>query len=167
MIPDPAIWMRLSAVSKPKRSGPTPEGAFQKAAIAYLKACRIGEVIRVNVGQAWMGGRPDGSYRGRPVRFGERGHSDLVVRPADSLRQVFIECKRPGWKLPQPPRPGASLAVAKKWQSHLDQVHFLEARRAQGHVAIFASSLQEIHDALQAAGFKGIPDPSTYRQGRR
>lgn len=169
MIPPDDPWARITAGAdlKPRRKGPTPEGAFQKAAVAYLKACRIGEVVRVNTGQAWMGGRPDGSYRGRPVRFGEKGHSDLVVRPADHWRQVFVETKRPGWKAPNPPKPGAAASTVKKYQAHVDQVRFLEARRAQGHVALFAQSLQEIHDALVAAGYERIPDPSTYRQGRR
>jgi len=169
MIPDAGIWARITAGSdlKPRRKGPTPEGAFQKAAVAYLRACRIGEVKRVNVGQAWMGARPDGSYRGRPVKFGEKGHSDLVVEPESSTRYVYVETKRPGWKPPQPPRPGAAASTVKRYQNHLDQVAFLERKRAQGHVATFAQSLQDIHDALKAAGYSHLPDPTTYRQGRR
>jgi hypothetical protein len=114
-----------------------------------------------------MGGRPDGSYRGRPVRFGEVGHSDLVVEPETSTRYVYIETKRPGWHPQQPPKPGAALSTLKKYKSHQDQVHFLERKRAQGHIAIFAQSLQDIHEALTAAGYTNLPDPSTYRQGRR
>ncbi len=148
----------MGSSSPAKRKGPTPEGAFQKLAVAYLKSCRIGEVVRVNTGQAWMGARPDGSYRGRPVRFGERGHSDLVVRQPSSPVSIYIECKAPGWAPPPAPRPGAAASTLKKYAAHLDQVRFLEARRAQGHVALFAQSLQEIHDALQAAGFT-VPAP--------
>lgn len=164
MIPDAAIWERLTGSgTKPVRKGPTPEAAFQKLAVAYLKTCRIGEVVRVNTGQAWMGARPDGSYRGRPVRFGERGHSDLVVRQASSPVSIYIECKAPGWKAPQAPKDGAAASTLKKYAAHVDQVRFLEARRAQGHVALFAQSLQDIHDALQAAGFT-VPAPPAPRR---
>lgn len=164
MIPPSDLWDRLASSATPKRRGPTPESDFQKIATAYLKLWEIGEVIRVNTGQAWMGASQDGHYRGRPVRFGEVGHSDLVVRQASSPIQVFIETKRPGWKVPSPPKAGASASTLKKFHGHLAQERFLEARRAQGHVALFAQSLEDIRAALSANGFRETARAEKYRR---
>ena len=135
------------------RRGPTPEWAVQKAIVQFLCASRLGTVKRVNVGVAWMGGSNHAwGPKGRPVRFGEKGHSDLVLEFEGSTRCAFIETKRPGWKPPQRPKDTAAASTWRKYRDHLDQVAFLERQRERGHLAFFATSPEDVERELRAAG---------------
>jgi hypothetical protein len=130
--------------------GSNPETAIQRKISDYLKSCRIGLVRRVNTGQVWVGGsqHPWGP-KGRPVRFGEPGHSDLVVEldashavPAQFRgRNAYCEVKVPG------NRPTAL------------QVAFLARQAARGCPAFWATSVEEVYQALLALGFQDLPEP--------
>ena len=130
--------------------GSNPETGIQRAIVDYLKACRIGLVRRVNTGQVWVGGsqHPWGS-KGRPVRFGEPGHSDLIVELDASAaipeayrgRNLYLEVKVPG------NRPTAL------------QEAFLSRQRARGCPAFWARSVCEVHAELCRLGFQGLPVP--------
>jgi hypothetical protein len=130
-----------------KRKGPTPESKLQKALIEYLKLLPwVSKVNRHNVGQAWMGG--DGkNFRGRPVYFSERGHSDLSVEIKGDPRVIWIETKAPG------ARPSGA-----KQRAHWDeQEAFLARKRASGHPGFFCSAGEILRTELQRAG---LPAPS-------
>jgi penicillin-binding protein-related factor A (putative recombinase) len=55
-------------------------------------------------------------------------------------RMFAIEMKRPGWT---PPKQGT-----KAWIHHKQQSDFLEAIRANGGIAFFAQSVDEVVDGL-------------------
>lgn len=140
--------MTSAATPKPKRRGPTPEALVQRAIVQFLRACRLGTVRRVNVGVAWMGGSNHAwGPKGRPVRFGELGHSDLVLELDGTTRCVFIECKAPGGRPTQL------------------QLEFLERQRQRGHLAFVARSVQDVERELRAAGFE-LPVSSQLRRVR-
>lgn len=128
-----------------KRKGPTPENKLQKALIEYLKLLPwVAKVNRHNVGQAWMGGNPQQGYRGRPVYFSERGHSDLSVEIKGDPRIVWIETKAPG------ARPSGA-----KQRVHWDeQEAFLARKRASGHLGFFCSAGEILRTELQRAGLQ-------------
>ena len=128
---------------KTKRKGPTPEQVVQKAILKYLSLCRIGKVTRNNVGMVWTGGRPGA---GRPVRFGTVGQADLTVEIPDSPMCIHIEVKAPG---------GKTTPAQDAW---------LAAQRKRGHICLVASSVDQVADALAAAGFD-VPRP-VGRKGR-
>jgi hypothetical protein len=116
----------------------TPEGIVLKSILAYLKLCRLGTVRRVNVGQARMGNAPIHPWAKdtrRVVRFGEPGHSDLVLELNRDTRNVYIEVKS---------ATGKPTAL---------QLQFLARQRERGHIAFVARSIQDVHDALLDAGF--------------
>lgn len=125
-----------------KRS--TPESQVLKAVTDYLKICRIGTVRRVNTGMIWQGGsdHPWGP-KGRPVRFGEPGHSDLIVELLDG-RTAYIEVKS---------------AKGKPTKLQLD---FLERQRSRGCPAFIVRSVSDCHRELTTAGFI-VPDPNPRR----
>jgi len=127
----------MCAVPK-KRKGPTPEAKLQKVLIEYLHLLPwVAKVNRHNVGMAWMGGNDKG-YRGRPVYFAERGHSDLSVEVKGSPLVVWIETKAPG---------------ARTKAAHLaEQEAFLARKRASGHLAFFCCAGEILRTELTRAG---------------
>jgi len=128
----------LCAVPK-KRKTPTPESKIQKALIEYLEQLPwVARVTRHNVGMAWMGANPKTGYRGRPVVFCERGHSDLSVEIRGDTRVVWIETKAPG---------------ARTKAAHLaEQEAFLARKRASGHLAFFCCAGEILRTELTRAG---------------
>ena len=131
-----------------KRKKPTAENQLQKALIEYLKILPwVLRVNRHNVGQAWMGGNLQQGYRGRPVYFSERGHSDLSVEIKGDPRIIWIETKAPG------ARPSSAKQKAH-WD---DQEAFLARKRASGHIGFFCSSGEILRTEIQQAG---LPAPS-------
>jgi len=135
------IGVVLDRPKKPK--APTPEAKIQKALVEYLKCLPwVVRVTRHNVGQAWMGANPKTGFRGRPVYFAERGHSDLSVEIAGDPRIVWIETKAPG------ARPSG-----KKQQEHwAEQEAFLARKRASGHPAFMCSAGEILRTELLRAG---------------
>lgn len=128
---------------KTKRKGPTPEAKMQKALIEYLKLLPwVAKINRHNVGQAWMGANPKTGYRGRPVRFCERGHSDLSIEVTGSPIVVWIETKAPG------ARPSGK-AQQDHWH---EQEAFLIRKRSSGHLAFFCSAGEILRGELTRAG---------------
>ena len=128
---------------KRKAKGPTPEAKLQKAMVEYLHLLPwVAKVNRHNVGMAWMGGNPDAGYRGRPVYFAERGHSDLSVEVKGSPLVVWIETKAPGAR----PR-------GKEQKAHwAEQEAFLARKRASGHPAFFCSAGEILRTELRRVG---------------
>lgn len=138
---DERIFGGMCAIPK-KRKGPTAEAKLQKALIEYLKLLPwVARVNRHNVGQAMMGADPKTGYRGRPVYFSERGHSDLSVEIKGDTRVVWIETKAPG------ARPSG-----KAQQAHwAEQETFLERKRRSGHPAFFCSAGEILRTELLRA----------------
>jgi hypothetical protein len=117
--------------TKPKRKGLTPEGAVLKAIAAYLKLCRLGRVVRQQVGVARYGDH--GQQR---VPYGELGASDLRVDLDGSPRSIFIEVKRPGGHASE------------------HQLAYLAQQRSRGHVAFVADSVEAVEAVLTSEGFR-------------
>lgn len=86
-------WERQTAKLAKKKKPPTPESAVLKSIMQALKLWGIGHVIRVNTGMVRTG-----EYQERFLRFGEVGHSDLLVELKDG-RNLYVEVKAPGGKL--------------------------------------------------------------------
>lgn len=126
-----ANWTRQTARLNRKAKPPTPEQAVQKAVVQALRAWRVGHVIRVNTGAAWVG-----EHQERLVRFGEVGHSDLLVELPDG-RNAYIEIKAPGGK--------ATPA----------QEAFLARQIARGCPAGVIHSLTELEAFLAQHGLRG------------
>lgn len=131
-----------------KRRAPKPEAKLQKALIEYLKLLPwVARVNRHNVGQAMMGANPKTGFKGRPVYFSERGHSDLSVEVQGRPIIVWIETKAPG------ARPSGA-----RQRAHWDeQEAFLARKRASGHPAFFCAAGEVLRAQLHAAG---LPAPS-------
>lgn len=144
----PIVPFALGVVlgGRPKRKGPKPEAKLQKALIEYLKLLPwVAKVNRHNVGQAMMGGNP--GFTGRPVYFGEKGHSDLSIEVRNDPRVVWIETKAPG------ARPSGA-----RQKAHWDeQEAFLARKRASGHPAFFCAAGEVLRTELRRAG---LPAPS-------
>lgn len=153
----PTLGSQARKPAPRKRTGPTPEGAVMQALLGakgrkgYLHHCRLGRVLRHNVGAMKL-------ETGRVVRFGEVGKADIEIQLAGDPRSVWIEVKRPGWTPPKEPRPGSTRSTWAKWQHHLDQVAFLGREEARGNVAFFATSVADVYERLTAAGFE-VPRP--------
>jgi len=128
-----------------------PETLIQKAIMDFLRAQGL-KVKRRNVLKIRVGGsnHPWGP-KGRFLSAGEPGEADLEVELPDG-RSAFLEVKRPGWKAPQPPKPGASKSTWAKWHHHQEQEAFLTRQRARGCPAGFVTSPGEAQALLQAAG---------------
>ena len=141
VLPPRGIGVVLDGRPK-KRKGPTPEGRLQKALLEYLHLLPwVAKVNRHNVGMAWMGGNSQG-FKGRPVYFAERGHSDLSVEIRNSPLVVWIETKAPG------ARPSN-----KAQQAHwAEQEAFLARKRASGHPAFFCCAGEILRTELLRAG---------------
>lgn len=145
-----------------KRTGPTPESIASKAIVQYLQLCRLGKIIRNNVGQVRIGQAPRHPWQRdtrRVVRFGEVGESDLAVELVNDPRMVFIEVKEPSWRAPTVPKFGCCDSTLKKYQHHVDQLAFLERQIKRGNIAFFARSPFEVWQNLHKAGFQGLPVP--------
>jgi hypothetical protein len=128
---------------KSKRKGRTPESKQQKALIEYLKLLPwVAKINRHNVGQAWMGANPKTGFKGRPVYFCERGHSDLSVEVKGSPLVVWIETKAPG------ARPSGKKQV-DHWH---EQEAFLIRKRSSGHPAFFCAAGEILRTELRRAG---------------
>lgn len=121
-------WQTVTAKLNRKRKPPTPESMVLKAVMQFLRAKRIGHVMRVNTGAVWAG-----EHRERLVRFGEVGHSDLVVELPDG-RNAYIEVKAPGGKPTDA------------------QVAFLARQSARGCPAGVVHSVAELEQLLAAHG---------------
>lgn len=128
--------------TRPRKKA-TPESLVLKDVLQYLNLCRIGKVIRNNVGQIQV---PDSrGGKGRFIRFGVPGQADVTVEITDSPLCVHVECKAPGGKL----------------SDH--QAAWLDAQRKRGHVCIVAKSAMDVYEALAAAGFE-VPAPGGRRK---
>ena len=139
-----------------------PETIQQREIVRYLALCRLGKVRRVNTGMLRAGNAPAHPWAKdtrRVVRFGEKGHSDLVLELAGDPRSVFIEVKALGWKPPQPPKPDATGSTRQKYRHYLEQAAFLEAQRQRGHFGFIARSALEVYQHLVNLGFQGLPVP--------
>ena len=140
-------WTRQSAkltrAAKPKK-GPTPEGAVMTAVLDALKAWRIGHVIRVNTGALE-------DKTGRIVRFGEPGHSDLVVELPDG-RNAYLELKEPTWRPMSEPAPGSAPSTWRKWRHQQEQDAFLARQTARGCPAAYIRSVAELQQFLALHG---------------
>lgn len=126
-----------------KRKAPTPESLVLKAVMQYLNICKLGKVTRNNVGMVWTGAS-NGS-KGRPVRFGTVGQSDVTVELSESPMCVYVEVKAGNGK----PSPA--------------QLDWLAYQRTRGHLAFVAWSVQDVYDALSKAGFDNLPVPGKRR----
>jgi len=139
----PPWGLGLCAPVPKKRKAPTPESRLKKALIEYLHLLPwVAKVNRHNVGMAWMGANHQAGYRGRPVVFSERGHSDLSVEIKGSPLVVWIEIKAPG---------------ARTQKAHLaEQEAFLARKRASGHPAFFCAAGEVLRTELKRAS---LPAP--------
>jgi len=155
----------------PKRTGPTPEGLAMKAVLDYLRACHIGKIKRVNVGQARIGDAPRHPWAKdtrRIVRFGEVGASDLQVELAlDDPRipsqfrgrDLYPEVKRADWKPPCVPKFGSARSTIAKYRHHIEQVAFIKRQVERGNLGFIVRSPHELYRYLVTQGFKGLPTP--------
>lgn len=142
-----ANWAKQSAkltrAAKPKR-GPTPEGAVMTAVLDTLRLLKVGHVIRVNTGALE-------DKTGRIVRFGEPGHSDLVVELPDG-RNAYLELKEPNWRPMAEPMTGAAASTWKKWRHQQEQDAFLARQVARGCPAAYIRSVAELQQFLAQHG---------------
>ena len=86
-------WKRQTAKLAKKKKPPTPESAVLKAVVQVLNHWKIGHVIRVNTGMIRAG-----EFQERFVRFGEVGHSDILVE-LPTGKNLYVEVKAPGGRL--------------------------------------------------------------------
>lgn len=97
-------------------------------AVAQLLELRGYDVLRFNCGAAIMPGK--GGGRGRFVRFGPPGMSDLMALGDDCT--LWIEVKSPGQSL------------------NANQRAFADRVQARGHIYLCVRSLEEMVTALEA-----------------
>ncbi|WP_257306281.1 hypothetical protein [Geothrix campi] len=130
----------LGGFCAPKRkTQPTPETKERRLQIAYLKRCGlpVRQVAVQKVGCAQFGKRP--------VYFGQKGMSDLRADLVGTPVQIYVEVKAPGRMEP----------CGKAEREHYaEQLAYLAAKRADGHVALMADSVFLIWAALVGAGFQ-------------
>jgi len=147
-------------ISIPKKRRENPETVQQREIMGYLTLCRLGTVRRVNTGMLRVGDVPQhpwGPDNRRMVRFGQVGHSDLVVELANDPRSIFIEVKPLGWKPPAAPKPDAARSTWKTYRHYLDQLNFIEAQRSRGNFGFFATCAGDVYAQLTFLGFQGLP----------
>lgn len=135
---------KLDRASRPKKV--TPEGAVLKAVMQALKLWRIGTVRRINTGALE-------DRTGRTVRFGEIGHSDLVVELPDG-RNAYIEVKAPDWKPMTEPRPGSAVGTWRKWRHQCEQDAFLARQAARGCPSGYVTSVASLEAFLAKHGLR-------------
>jgi hypothetical protein len=113
--------------TKPPKRPITPEGAVLKAITQYLRALRIGTVVRQQVGMATFN-------ENRRVPYGELGASDLRVDLTGSTRSIFVEVKRPGGHASE------------------HQEAYLARQRSRGHLACVVDSVTVLQMFLRENG---------------
>jgi hypothetical protein len=100
-------WEIQTAKLAKKKKPPTPEAAVLKAIVQVLNHWKVGHVIRVNTGMVRTG-----EHGERFLRFGEVGHSDLLVELKDG-RNLYVEVKRPGGRLTEAQQAFLSRQIAR------------------------------------------------------
>lgn len=105
-------------------------------------------VIRLNSGV--LIGEETATAARRFVRFADTGNDDetipdlLAISPSGGV--AWIECKRPGWRAPSPPE--NPLKPSAEYRRYCRQARFLERMRSRGHLALFATSIDDVDAAL-------------------
>lgn len=135
----------LQACPRPRKAPGRPEGEIVRAILDYLALVPGVTAWRNNTGMAMLPGR---GGRPQPVRFGKPGLPDIIgwVR----WPQVITDCSHPltsNFK----PMIARFLAIEVKrpgGRPTPEQAAFLELVRKSGGVAIVATAVQDVIDAL-------------------